>query len=287
MTGVPGEAKQTEKQILERLVVYQTVFLTTRAESEHNSFPDNIVDQIQSIGTFVRQPGALVGSDPRVLEALDIVLDDICADTGEAQVAPRIQQIADIVLRGLALNPGVSRSCEQKEMPDCGHQAYHGGGSPSNHSHNHSYNRRRRWPEQQQQQQQQKLRRSGAMAELDDGSGCVSAANGTNEVGPPYDNHHHHLLLRRLPQHHRRSRRNHHLRSGAVFKMAARRGSWRQRPGRFADEFKKDEKAKKRAAPIQKKWEEDRKKAADKKGERPYLYSRMSRSVNNIPIANV
>ncbi|KAK8030304.1 hypothetical protein PG990_000038 [Apiospora arundinis] len=118
MTGVPGEAKQTEKQILERLVVYQTVFLTTRAESEHNSFPDNIVDQIQSIGTFVRQPGALVGSDPRVLEALDIVLDDICADTGEAQVAPRIQQIADIVLRGLALNPGVSRSCEQKETPD-------------------------------------------------------------------------------------------------------------------------------------------------------------------------
>ncbi|KAK6835157.1 hypothetical protein PG987_009851 [Apiospora arundinis] len=53
------------------------------------------------------------------------------------------------------------------------------------------------------------------------------------------------------------------------------------------DEFKKAEKAKKQAAPIQKKWEEDRKKAADKKGERPYLYSRMSRSVNNIPIANV
>ncbi|KAK8002161.1 hypothetical protein PG991_014383 [Apiospora marii] len=118
-TGIPGEGSQTEKQIMERLVIYQIVHETVRAESLHNAFPDNIIDQIRSIAFMVRESGALLGADPRVLEALDVILDDICADTGEAQVPARIQQIADVVLRGLSLNPQLSRTCEQTPGPAC------------------------------------------------------------------------------------------------------------------------------------------------------------------------
>ncbi|KAK7955295.1 hypothetical protein PG988_015989 [Apiospora saccharicola] len=119
ITGIPGEENQTEKQIVERLVIYQIGHQTVRSESLHNAFPDNIIDQIRGIAVMVRESAALTGSDPRILAALDVILDDICADTGGAQVPPRVQQIADIVLRGLSLNPQLSRTCEQARMPDC------------------------------------------------------------------------------------------------------------------------------------------------------------------------
>ncbi|KAK8137508.1 hypothetical protein PG984_003001 [Apiospora sp. TS-2023a] len=105
ITGVPGETNQTSKQVLERLVVYQAVYQTVRQESVHNAFPDNIIDQIRSIGTFVHESGALTAGDPRVIEALDIIFDDVCADTGETQVPARVQQMADVVQRGLSVNP--------------------------------------------------------------------------------------------------------------------------------------------------------------------------------------
>ncbi|KAK7955276.1 hypothetical protein PG988_015970 [Apiospora saccharicola] len=69
--------------IIERLVVYQSVYKTVREESRHNAFPDNVIDQIRSIDTFVQESGALTAADPRIIEALDIIFHDVCADTGE------------------------------------------------------------------------------------------------------------------------------------------------------------------------------------------------------------
>ncbi|KAK8048019.1 hypothetical protein PG996_016083 [Apiospora saccharicola] len=83
ITGVPGETGQSFKQIIERLVVYQSVYKTVREESRHNAFPDNVIDQIRSIDTFVQESGALTAADPRIIEALDIIFHDVCADTGE------------------------------------------------------------------------------------------------------------------------------------------------------------------------------------------------------------
>ncbi|KAK6855581.1 hypothetical protein PG995_007732 [Apiospora arundinis] len=117
-TGVPGYDNQTQKQILERLVVYQCVYQSTKSEGYWTGFPD-IVDQIQSLGVLVRESGVFRGSNARILEALDIVFDDICADTGEAQVPTRIQDLMDVVLRGLSVNPQLSAPADQSPLPDC------------------------------------------------------------------------------------------------------------------------------------------------------------------------
>ncbi|KAK8030347.1 hypothetical protein PG990_000081 [Apiospora arundinis] len=77
------------------------------------------MDQIQSLGVLVRESGVFRGSNACILEALDIVFDDICADTGEAQVPTRIQDSIDVVLRGLSVNPQLSAPVGQSPLPDC------------------------------------------------------------------------------------------------------------------------------------------------------------------------
>ncbi|KAK7955293.1 hypothetical protein PG988_015987 [Apiospora saccharicola] len=118
--GVPiiQETKTTTaKQMLERLVQYQDVYRITISDSSgarysgkeavDAKFPANIVGEIREMKSVIDDRGILRGSNDRVLDALDVIFDDVCADTGKTSRIPRtVQETVDVVLRGIS-----SQSC--------------------------------------------------------------------------------------------------------------------------------------------------------------------------------
>lgn len=98
-------SNQTEVDLLIRLVEYQDVYQTLVTENDdHQRFPDNIVDLVRSARDRATEEWALLSSNARVLDALDVIYNDICGTTGKTKVPRRVQEITDIVLRGLARN---------------------------------------------------------------------------------------------------------------------------------------------------------------------------------------
>ncbi|KAK8091610.1 hypothetical protein PG997_001971 [Apiospora hydei] len=73
---------QTERDLLIRLVEYQDVYQTLVTENEQQKhFPDNIVDLVRSARDRVTEEGALNSAKARVLDTLDVIYNDVCADT--------------------------------------------------------------------------------------------------------------------------------------------------------------------------------------------------------------
>ncbi|KAK8092357.1 uncharacterized protein PG998_014842 [Apiospora kogelbergensis] len=112
---------ESEKEILERLVAYQVVHTTMLTVKEENRevFPDDLLDYVRSVGDLSRNDGVLTGANPRALRALDVIFDDICADTGKVEIPDRVQEIVDVMLRGLAINPQLNSPDCQAQKPDC------------------------------------------------------------------------------------------------------------------------------------------------------------------------
>ncbi|KAK7937357.1 uncharacterized protein PG986_014225 [Apiospora aurea] len=97
---------QTDRDLLLRLIEYQDVQQTLASENENDRcpFPDNTVDLIRSARDRVAAEGILKSANARVLDALDVIYDDVCADTKKAKIPRRVQEMTDIVLRGLNVN---------------------------------------------------------------------------------------------------------------------------------------------------------------------------------------
>ncbi|KAK8137498.1 hypothetical protein PG984_002991 [Apiospora sp. TS-2023a] len=113
--GVPvvQDRTTTAKQMLERLVQYQDVYRIISSDSSQAGyyvreaadakFPANIVGEIREMKSVIEDKGILRGGNDRVLEALDVIFDDLCADTGETSHIPRtVQETVDVVLRGIS-----------------------------------------------------------------------------------------------------------------------------------------------------------------------------------------
>ncbi|KAK8067309.1 hypothetical protein PG997_014056 [Apiospora hydei] len=98
------------KQLLERLVQYQDAYRLVSMEPPRvmvqalsANFPDNIVEEIRKMKHILDDRGILRGGNERVLDALDIIFDDLCADTGKtAQIPLKVQEMVDVVLRGIS-----------------------------------------------------------------------------------------------------------------------------------------------------------------------------------------
>ncbi|KAK6837869.1 hypothetical protein PG989_001019 [Apiospora arundinis] len=84
---------KTERDLLVRLDEYQSVYQTMVTQSLQDAFPDDVVDQVRRLHELATKGGALVGANARILDPLDIILDDICADTGRAKVPRRVQEL--------------------------------------------------------------------------------------------------------------------------------------------------------------------------------------------------
>ncbi|KAK8015986.1 hypothetical protein PG991_008874 [Apiospora marii] len=94
----------TDYDLLIRLVQYQDVHQALIAENERCPFAENTVDLIRGAQARAKEAGALRSANARVLDALDVIYDDICADTKKTKVPSRVQEMTDIVLRGLSVN---------------------------------------------------------------------------------------------------------------------------------------------------------------------------------------
>ncbi|KAK8855041.1 hypothetical protein PGQ11_010953 [Apiospora arundinis] len=106
-----------EKAILERLTEYQIIYEAMNTLYMQDAFPDYILDQVRSVHQLVQEDGALTGANPRIIYGLDIVFNDICADTCEAQIPHCLQELVDVTLRGLVIDPQLQllppeRECE-------------------------------------------------------------------------------------------------------------------------------------------------------------------------------
>ncbi|KAK8848604.1 hypothetical protein PGQ11_015084 [Apiospora arundinis] len=73
-------------------------------QSLQDAFPDDVVDQVRSLHELATKGGALVGANARILDPLDIILDDIYVDMGRAKVPRRVQEIVHTILHGIAYN---------------------------------------------------------------------------------------------------------------------------------------------------------------------------------------
>ncbi|KAK7965816.1 uncharacterized protein PG986_000093 [Apiospora aurea] len=93
----------TTRQLLERLVQYQDVYRLMGMETPPSSkLPDNIVEEIRKMKYILDNRGILRGGNDRVLDALEVIFDDICADTGKtAQIPRKVQETVDVILRGV------------------------------------------------------------------------------------------------------------------------------------------------------------------------------------------
>ncbi|KAK8002166.1 hypothetical protein PG991_014388 [Apiospora marii] len=118
---VPREgAPKTEKDLLERLVEYQIVRDTVQEQGRMDAFPEAIVDQIRGAHEIVSKEGVLTSAQPRVLNALDTIFNDICTkSTNNTQIPFRLQEIVDVVLRGLAVNPQLATPQALVQRPAC------------------------------------------------------------------------------------------------------------------------------------------------------------------------
>lgn len=110
---------KTERDLLVRLVEYQSVYQTMVTQSRQDAFPDDIVDQVRSLHDLATKGGALAGANARVLDPLDIILDDVCADTGRAKVPRRVQEIVDVILHGLEYNAEIGNSASPPRDCKC------------------------------------------------------------------------------------------------------------------------------------------------------------------------
>ncbi|KAI1393336.1 uncharacterized protein F4822DRAFT_423806 [Hypoxylon trugodes] len=91
---------ETWNGILTRLVSYQ-VFKQSLPEKADDIAFDTLLDTIRGGNEIIAAPGSLVGDNARILDALDVILDDICAETSKSKVDRRLQEMIDIVQSGL------------------------------------------------------------------------------------------------------------------------------------------------------------------------------------------
>ncbi|KAK8137499.1 hypothetical protein PG984_002992 [Apiospora sp. TS-2023a] len=117
---IPREgAPKTEKDLLERLVEYQIVRDTVQEQGRLDAFPEAVVDQIRGAHDIVNKEGVLTSSHSRVFNAFDTIFNDVCAKTGKTQIPFRLQEIVDVVLRGLDVNPQLMRPGGSNQTPAC------------------------------------------------------------------------------------------------------------------------------------------------------------------------
>lgn len=101
------------KDILTRLVEYHIIYNTVQSDT-YQGLPsvDNfiIMDLIRGVHSLVGEEGSLTGTDPRVLNALDAIFNDVCTvvdengcigTSGSSQIPSHAQQMIEVVLRGL------------------------------------------------------------------------------------------------------------------------------------------------------------------------------------------
>ncbi|KAK7910618.1 hypothetical protein PG985_013099 [Apiospora marii] len=101
------------KDILARLVEYHVIYDTAQSNT-HQGLPsvDNCItlDLIRGVHSLVGEEGSLTGTDPRVLNALDAIFNDVCTmvdengsigKVGSSQIPLHAQEMIDVVLRGL------------------------------------------------------------------------------------------------------------------------------------------------------------------------------------------
>ncbi|KAK8119230.1 uncharacterized protein PG998_003856 [Apiospora kogelbergensis] len=107
--GVAGQNNETAKQVLERLVHYQDlyaiIFPTQRARRGKSPlmFPENTVKEIRIMKSVLEEGGVLRGRNGRVIDALDVIFDDICTGNETVAQIPRsVQEMVGVVLRGIA-----------------------------------------------------------------------------------------------------------------------------------------------------------------------------------------
>ncbi|KAK8041530.1 hypothetical protein PG994_014537 [Apiospora phragmitis] len=102
---------KTAQQMLERLVQYQDVYRTMTSEGpkggEDNApsakLPANIVEEIHKMNTILDHGGILNGGNVRILDALDVIFDNVCADTGKTgQIPGTVKDTVNLVLRGIS-----------------------------------------------------------------------------------------------------------------------------------------------------------------------------------------
>ncbi|KAK8121366.1 hypothetical protein PG999_005486 [Apiospora kogelbergensis] len=110
---------KTESDLLIRLVEYQSVYQTMVTQSRQDAFPDDIVDQVRSLHALATKASAFVGTNARLLDPLDIILNDVCADTGGAKVPRRVQEIVDVILHGLTYNAELGNAESPPEECPC------------------------------------------------------------------------------------------------------------------------------------------------------------------------
>ncbi|KAK6855578.1 hypothetical protein PG995_007729 [Apiospora arundinis] len=108
---VPTQDVDTTKQLLERLIQYQDVYRIIGSKPRTPkgtapptwSYPGNIVERIREMRSILEDNGITRGKDSRVLNALDVIFNDVCADTGNISQIPRtVQETVDTVLRGIS-----------------------------------------------------------------------------------------------------------------------------------------------------------------------------------------
>ncbi|KAK6835115.1 hypothetical protein PG987_009809 [Apiospora arundinis] len=115
----PDGVQKTEKDILDRLVVYQIVADTIQEQNRQVAVPETLVDQIRSAYNVVKLEGVLTGANPRVLNAIDTIYNDVCAKDGRSQIPRTLQDNIDVVVRGLEVNPQTQTPEALLQRPAC------------------------------------------------------------------------------------------------------------------------------------------------------------------------
>ncbi|KAI1102615.1 hypothetical protein F4804DRAFT_334110 [Jackrogersella minutella] len=91
---------ETWDKVLKRLVSY-LVFKQSLPEKADDAAFATVLDTIRGGNEIIAAPGALVGDNARILDALDAILDDICDGTWRSKVDSRLQEMVDIMEAGL------------------------------------------------------------------------------------------------------------------------------------------------------------------------------------------
>ncbi|KAI1213170.1 uncharacterized protein F4807DRAFT_471628 [Annulohypoxylon truncatum] len=91
---------ETWARALTRLVQYKIFQQSIPGDADQATFA-TITATIRGLNDEISEPASLMGGFPRVLDALDPILNDICNQTESSKVDRRLQEIVDIVQVGL------------------------------------------------------------------------------------------------------------------------------------------------------------------------------------------
>lgn len=95
---------ETWDKVLTRLVSYQVIEQSLPEESDDAAFA-TVLDTIRGVNQIIAEPGSLIGDNGRVLDALDIILSDICGGTQSSKVDRRLQEMVDLIQAGIRTQP--------------------------------------------------------------------------------------------------------------------------------------------------------------------------------------